>query len=226
MTDQKRASSIDIASINLQHSPAPPQYTHLPPKLYKSTSNNPYYNFNEIPIQSTGKSTQDDAEQPVKPDYDDPNYPHYVQPVAKAYDHGSPPPRPHRQWRRKRVLVPWILAFLFFLTTLWFTSIALGARVFMILQPLPSSPPVHEINVFIDGQEYHTSAIALKPTTASSTIPSTSATPKASSTSAPLPNTTGRLHLVQTGQPSLEDIDKKPGKRQVARFVTVTRRMQ
>lgn len=216
-----------MASPNLQYSQAPPEYTQSSPETKDGASNNPYCHSAAIPIQPAGKPAEEDTDDaPTKPDYQDPNHPHYVHPSPNSYGHGSPSPHPRRDWRRKRVLIPCILAFLFFLTTLWFTSIALGAQVFMILQPLPSNPTVQEINIYMDGQVYHTSVVTSEPTiaiSASSPVRTPSTTPTATSTTA-LPITTGRLQLAPAGQPSLEDIDKKPGRRQVARFITVIRR--
>lgn len=230
MAFQKRAPSIDMASIDHRSSPAPaysstcksqewpltPQHTQSSTTTNGATSNNPYHHpavMEEVPEK---QSQNDEENPPTKPDYHDPNHPHYAEPLTKAYGHHSPPLPPRRRWPQKRVLIPWGLAVLFFLTTLWFVSIVLGARFLTILYPLPSSPPVHEINVFLDGRVFRGSEAAATATTtvlASSTL-DVSSTPSVLYT--------GRSFLSPTGRPSSED----PGRLlepRVDGFVTVTR---
>ncbi|KAF2036170.1 hypothetical protein EK21DRAFT_34532, partial [Setomelanomma holmii] len=168
MAIQQRAPSIDMASIELRNSPAP-TYTSMRksmdwpltpehdsfPTAKANTSKNPHYQSSETEAAAKGRSRKgaiDDEESRVKADYEDANHPHYVHPPTKSYTYNSPPLPARSRWPRKRVLIPWILAIIFFLTTLWLTSVALGARFFSILHPLPSSPAVQEINVFIDGE--------------------------------------------------------------------------
>jgi hypothetical protein len=249
MAFQKRAPSLDMASIELRSSPAPtytstckaedwpltPQHTSFSSGAKGSMSNNPYYqsttaNAVPLPFRATSEQTRkemDDGDvSPVKPDYHDPNHPHYVEPSTKLYTHPSPLIPPRSRWPRKRVLVPWLLAALFFLTTLWFTSIALGARYLSILHPFPSNPASQEINIFIDGEALRgaVSQPTTAPTTSMSSTPSISWTIGETSTdsSNANPSATGRLQLAPTGQPSLEDIDGRLER--LSGFVTVTRR--
>jgi hypothetical protein len=116
----------------------------------------------------------DEESIPTKPDYHDPNHPHYVEPSPKPFKH-YPLPLPHRRsrWPQKRVLIPWSLALLFFLTTLWFTSVALGSRFLSILHPLPSNPAVQEIHVFINDQDLRSVSVSASIVTLTSSLNST-----------------------------------------------------
>jgi hypothetical protein len=63
----------------------------------------------------------------------------------------EPPVTPARsRMPRLAVLIPWILATLFFLTTLWYTSIALFVNT---RHPITTNDYTPEINVYIDGIE-------------------------------------------------------------------------
>ncbi|KAH7075368.1 hypothetical protein BKA63DRAFT_296330 [Paraphoma chrysanthemicola] len=245
MSFQKRAPSIDMASIELRSSPAPtytstcraedwpltPQRTSFPPKAHSSTSNNPYYQSTvegappcPVGVSTRGQNTKEDGEEsPVKADYHDRNHPHYAEPSNKPYILSSPPLPPRSRWPRKRLLIPWVLAAVFLATTLWFVSITFGARYFSILQSVQPALSSQEINVFIDGEVLRgailrPSAIPNTSTPISSIIGATSIASSDATSSA-----TGRLNLVPTGQPSLEDIDGRL-ERRLSGFVTVTKR--
>ena len=186
MTFNQRASSIDMASIELRQSPAPSYMSSFKNQHHAhtgSTSNNPYFQ------SATMTGTPAEKDTPTKADHDDPNHPHYIEPVSKFYNHLPHRSPGRRQWPRKRILVPWLLALVFFLTTLWFTSIALGARFLNIMHPTPSA---QDIKVYINGD-------ILRGVTETATSDSTlTVAPSASSTY------TGRLHLAQTGFPDVD----------------------
>ncbi|KAH7090771.1 hypothetical protein FB567DRAFT_299573 [Paraphoma chrysanthemicola] len=245
MSFQKREPSIDMASIELRSSPAPtytstcraedwpltPQRTSFTPKAHSSTSNNPYYQSategalpSHIRESKRDQKNKDDGEDsPVKADHHDRNHPHYAEHSTKPYTIQTPPLPRRNRWPRKRLLVPWVLAAVFFVTTLWSVSITLGARYFSILQPVQPALSSQEINVFIDGEALRgailrPTAVPNTPTPISSTIGATSIASSDATLSA-----TGRFNLVPTGQPSLEDIDGRL-ERMLSGFVTVTKR--
>ncbi|RMZ71264.1 hypothetical protein GMOD_00005792 [Pyrenophora seminiperda CCB06] len=167
-----------MASIELRDvaSPAP---------SYSSTSSNPYYQSTKNwPLPSTYPTeskphVQDEEEAPVKPDYQDPNHPHFAQSTGPKY----PATLPARsRMPRKRVLVPWVLFIIFFLISMWYTSILLGARFLSIIRPVPPTPPTTpEINVYINGDMFQGSVLFSTPTTViqTSSTPTTTVTPQA-----------------------------------------------
>ncbi|KAF1997922.1 hypothetical protein P154DRAFT_622129 [Amniculicola lignicola CBS 123094] len=81
----------------------------------------------------------------------DTNHPHYTPP------HNAPPPElpprtrpraPRSRFPPTKILLPWILFAIFFPITLWYTSIALGVRLYYSLslpRPPPSTPDIHII---------------------------------------------------------------------------------
>ncbi|KAH4856982.1 hypothetical protein HBH75_069490 [Parastagonospora nodorum] len=221
MTFNERASSIDMASIELRTSPAPSYMSSFKNQQYlhtDSTSNNPYFQSATI----TGILAEKDA--PTKADHDDPNHPHYIEPASKFYDHLPRRSYGRRQWPKKRILIPWLLALVFFLTTLWFTSILLGARFLSIMHPTASTQPAQEIKVYINGDVLRgvTETAAVIPTPAPRTrTVGVTATSDSTVTVAPTASSTytGRMHLAQTGFPDV-DVGAKGVKRG---FVTVFR---
>jgi hypothetical protein len=253
MAFQKRAPSIDMTSIELQSSPAPtysstldaqdwpltpPQHALFSTAAKGSTSNNPFHQPPEdrsIAIHFTGRTAQRDVESsPVKPDHQDVNHPHFAGASSKPSDDTWLPLPPRRRWPHRRVLIPWVLALLFFLTTLWFTSIALGARFMTKLHP------VQHINVYLNDELMHASMSASTSTPILSLSSTLSITPTTSVTATPsetrteaLPTRSGPL------APEFEDppiVNSGDGGRSFALparhvetkatgFVTVTRRM-
>ncbi|KAF2624227.1 hypothetical protein BU25DRAFT_163886 [Macroventuria anomochaeta] len=118
----------------------------------------PTYYSQQLPRWTSKSAFEDQKAFDVKTEPLDPCYPQFAMP---RFDDTPLPPRPQRRrLPRKTILIPWILAAIFFLTTLWFTSIALGVRLFMVLQPAPTSPPVQEIRVMVDGNIFSTTASA------------------------------------------------------------------
>lgn len=251
MAFQKRAS-IDMTSIELQNSPAPTYSSTLdaqdwpltpPPHASFSTaakgsaSTNPFHRpleVRSIPHNFTGRSTQRDLESsPVKPDHQDVNHPHFAGASSKPSDDTWPSLPPRRRWPHRRVLLPWALALLFFLTTLWFTSIALGARFLMKLHP------VQNINVYLNDEFLRTTASAstatLMPTLIStlSATPTTSVTMTSGSATFEAFSTIGPLPPIFQGPPIVNSGDGGRSAALPARhvgakatgFVTVTRKM-
>jgi hypothetical protein len=217
MTFEPRAASIDMASIELRNSPAPAYSSTFKTQQHvrtDSTSNNPYFQS----ATSTGSPYQADIKgTPTVPDHHDPNHPHYIEPLPKSYDHQPRIPAIRRRIPQKRILIPWILALLFFLTTLWFTSILLGARFLNIMHPTPSLAPAQQINVYVNGDILRgvTETIAVTPTTSIASNSNVAATSTTTS------SYTGRLHLAQTSVPELKP-DARRARRE-AGFVTIVR---
>ena len=127
-----------------------------------------------------------------------PGYSQFPAPMPR-FDSVPLPPRPQRQVQlpRKAILIPWILAAVFFLITLWLTSIALGVRMFMVMQPAASTPPVQEIRVFINGNMLESTASAFISVAAPSAIapvPTAAGTaPTSTSGGSIVPTATGKL---------------------------------
>jgi hypothetical protein len=177
------------------------------------------------PLEDKSDSVSD-THAATKPDHLDPNHPHYIP--------APPPPSPHSAsrrlqrswWTRKHIVIPYALALLFFLTTLWFISIALGVRFLNVLNE-KGKPAVQEINVYVDGvgrgdfgtttvSSLASSSIVMTGTSssaASSTVASTTTILETASTS------TGRLHLAQTEAPTVVKMRRETG------FVTVVRKL-
>lgn len=164
----------------------------------------PTYYSQQLPRWTSKSAFEDQKAFDVKPETLNPIYPQFPAPLPR-FDNIPLPPRPQRRrFPKKAILVPWILAGVFFLTTLWFTSIALGVRLFMAMQPAPTNPPVQEIHLLMDEGGLHdtasvyTSFITLyasaTPITGTATAPTltkgTTAEPTATGlpVAAPIPN--------------------------------------
>ena len=173
MSIENRAPSIDMTSIELRDmtSPAPAysstfhsedvlstfQHASFIASPKSGTANNLYYQptkhwpLPSMPPSELKAPVKAEEEAQVKPDYQDPNHPHFAQSTRP----GFPTTLPARsRMPQKRVLVPWVLFILFFLTTMWYTSILFGARFLSIIRPLPPTPPTPEINVYINGEVF------------------------------------------------------------------------
>lgn len=171
MDAQRRAPSVDMSSIPLKDmlSPAPsysstflshvipftPQHDTLAGTSQCGASNNPYYqpttpeSPSSIRHSSTRPSSKDAEEARVKPDYQDTNHPHF----ARSARPGFPTTLPARsRMPRKCILVPCVLSAVFFLVTIWFTSILLGAWFLSIVHTTSPAPTVLEIHLFMDGE--------------------------------------------------------------------------
>ncbi|KAF1836887.1 hypothetical protein BDW02DRAFT_203109 [Decorospora gaudefroyi] len=191
MASQKRAPSIDMTSIELRNvSPAPtyistfnthdvpitPQHAYFAPTPKSGVSNNPYYQSTTYePPQPKGKtSLKDDEAAPVKPDYQDPNHPHFAGPTFTNFPTALPA---RSRIPRKRILIPWILFVIFFFISVWYTSVLAGARFLDIIRPLPAPPTKQQINVYINGEALRgnmsVSVSMSTPTVATSTATST-----------------------------------------------------
>lgn len=142
MAYHKREQSRDITSNETHATPLPTYYSQ------------------QLPRWTSKSAFEDQKVFEVKAEPFHPVYPQYPAPMPK-FDNIPLPPRPqYRRVPRKAILVPWILAAVFFLTTLWFTSIALGVRLFMVLQPTHANPPVQEIHVMFNEDMLHGTASA------------------------------------------------------------------
>ncbi|EOA90806.1 uncharacterized protein SETTUDRAFT_24934 [Exserohilum turcica Et28A] len=106
----------------------------------------------------------------VQPDW----YPHFARPALPA----------RNRLPRKRILVPWLLCTIFFLITLWFTSILVGARFLSIVRP---SLVAQEIHIYIDGELFEAEA-----TSQGSHAAATSSAPMPSPTTPNIGNDLGR----------------------------------
>ena len=131
MAFHKREPSKDITS-NIHATPLPTYYSQ------------------QLPRWTSKSAFEDQKPFDVKIEPLDPSYPQFAAPMPRCNDIPLPPRPQRRRFPRKAILIPWILATIFFLTTLWFTSIALGVRLFMALQPAPSNLTVQEIRVLIN----------------------------------------------------------------------------
>jgi hypothetical protein len=248
MVYQKRAPSIDMTSIELHNvSPAPtysstfhsrdapiaPQHAFFSATPKSGVSNNPYFQTSttkQPPLsmsQSRDKAhlkEEEDAE--VNPDYQDPNHPHYAGSTGPNFPTALPA---RNRIPRKRVLIPSILGIIVFLIALWLTSIWAGVRFLNIIRPIPTTPNVQEINVYINGEVFQGSASMSVSTATATTAMSTTSTKVISFT--PKPNsmvpTPGSSVIPDMGN-DLGVISKNPEKRlepAPTGFMTVTRRI-
>lgn len=252
MAAQKRASHPDVISIEMQRVPSPaPTYTstftsqNFPSAPKGGPSNDPCIWGASGPTFEQGHSIgnvplRDQQDIPVTADYHDPNHPHFAKPTAQHYSSSLPL---RRRLPQKRILIPWILAFVFFLTTAWYTSILAGLRFLSVLSLSPATPSVQEINIIISDEILHgivstsTTITTVPPGSAlapTQTLGST-ATPVTDSESV-LPTTTGRLHLApKPGTPPEDNTSSDPGislgvqqrsiKTAPTGFVTITKRV-
>ncbi|USP81040.1 hypothetical protein yc1106_08314 [Curvularia clavata] len=85
----------------------------------------------------------------VKPDYLDSNHPQYARSAQPELVTTRPE---RRRLPAKRILIPWALFVIFFLITVWYTSILFGARFLSIIRPVPSNLAAQEINIYIHGE--------------------------------------------------------------------------
>ncbi|KAH7382154.1 hypothetical protein BKA66DRAFT_418414, partial [Pyrenochaeta sp. MPI-SDFR-AT-0127] len=205
----KQASHPNMASIEMRKVPSPaPTYRstfnsqEFASRPKGSSSNNPYFQYANDPTPAKGYPARDathrndDDDSPVRADYHDPNHPHFAKPAVPNCS--STLPQSHR-FPHKRVLIPWILAIIFFLTTAWYTSILAGARFLSIIYPLPAAPAVQEINIIVSDETFHGIVTAVPPiqigSTSTATQTSISTATPTTDTELALPTTTGRLHL-------------------------------
>jgi hypothetical protein len=188
MAYPKRAPSIDMANIELRHVSPAPTYTSTfhsedvpisPLQAYfaatpkSGISNNPYFQTlaTKEPLSSIsqpkGKTLlKDEDDVDVKPDYQDPNHPHFAGSTGPNF----PTTLPARS-RIPRKLV-WIPGAIIFLIILWLTSIYAGVRFFDILRPVRTSPTVQEISVYINGEVFPGS-VSVSVSTATTTATAT-----------------------------------------------------
>ncbi|KAG9197189.1 hypothetical protein G6514_002180 [Epicoccum nigrum] len=188
MAYHKREPSKDITS-HAHPTPLPTYFSQQLPRWTSKSSFEDQKAFEAKEEPSFGYTVRTDPIVPSYSHKTEPFYPHKTQPFPShktqpfhshkaepfipgysqfpapmpRFDSIPLPPRPQRQRQlpRKAILIPWILAAVFFLTTLWFTSIALGVRLFMVMQPAASTPPVQEIRVFINGDVLQSTASAI-----------------------------------------------------------------
>ncbi|KAA8619166.1 hypothetical protein PtrSN002B_008587 [Pyrenophora tritici-repentis] len=239
MNFEQRAPSMDMTSVELRDmsSPAPTYSSTFHSEDISSTSprhasvatsksgtpNNPYYQSNKhwplplTPHPELKAPAKDEEEAQVKPDYQDPKHPHFAQSIGPDFPTTLPP---RSRMPQKRVLIPWILFIIFFLITLWYTSMLFGARFLSITRPLP--PPTPQINVYINGDIFQGAATlsistaVIQTSSPTSTPPRPTPTPEPSSSGDALPDMSNDLDRIFTQQQA----------RSIAAptaFVTVTR---
>lgn len=190
----------------------------------------PTYYSQQLPRWTSKSAFEDQKAFEVKAEPFIPSYPQFAAPMPR-FDDIPLPPRPQRQrFPRKAILIPWILAAIFFLTTLWFTSIAVGVRLFMVLQPAASIPPAQEIRVFINGDMLSSTASAYMsiaaPSAVVSTVTAESSAPTSTNDGITVPTSTGKLdtarakvaHDLTTAGPAPRDIKARP-----TGFITIAR---
>jgi hypothetical protein len=242
MAYQKRAPSIDMTSFELHNiSPAPtysstfhsqdapisPLHAYFAATPKSGVSNNPYFQTVKEPPSSISHSRfkaplKDEEDAEVKPDYQDPNHPHYAGSTGSSFPTALPA---RSRTPSKRVWVPSILCITVFLIALWFTSIYAGVR---FLRPL-LAPTTQEINVYLNGEIFQGS-VSVSISTAAATATKTSSTLSTRTTTTPTPSSTVQApgsnpDVPDTGN-DLGAISKKPERRlepAPTGFMTVTR---
>jgi hypothetical protein len=134
----------------------------------------------------------------TRPDYLDSNHPHF----ANSIESDIAPVLPARsRIPAKRILIPWVLFAIFFLISMWYTSILFGARFLSIVRPTPSSITAQEINIYIHGELVQgTVSVSTK----SFAAPSSTAT---SIVQAPMPTTS-----LPSGNDRIPDIGNQLGR--------------
>ncbi|KAG9185252.1 hypothetical protein G6011_07796 [Alternaria panax] len=198
MDDQKRAPSVDMPSTEVKDmlSPAPtysstfilhniplaPRRDSFAGTPQSGTSSNPYHQpttpepLSSIRHSSTRSSSKDAEEAHVKPDYQDTNHPHF----ARSSGPGFPTTLPTRsQMPQKCILVPWVLFAVFFLITIWFTSILLGARFLSIIHQTSPALTVQNVHFYVNGEAVQGSVLVFTRTVTlpTGTLISTSKSP-------------------------------------------------
>lgn len=178
--EPNRKPSFDITETYHDHNYAtrPPS----PAPTYRSTiGSNIDHSSNTTNDEKLDKSSASEKHTPFQPPLSEPfdtNHPHYATPSQPPHPSFHNPPLPIHDTRRSRIshlniatLLPWILFSIFFLATLWYTSIALGVRIYSTLHPstinVPSPPP--SINIIINGQDQIRTPTASAPTPTSTT---------------------------------------------------------
>jgi hypothetical protein len=155
MEPPNRNPSFDITETHTYTTRSP-----SPAPTYRST---PHFHQNYPSIDEKTRQALEEKHTPFHPPQAEPfdtPHPHYA---ASTYAHYpvNLPDRPNLKGRSRfpklSILIPWILFTIFFLATLWYTSIALGIRLFDALHPSSAAantyPEVPVVNVFIKGQD-------------------------------------------------------------------------
>jgi hypothetical protein len=207
MAYPKRAPSIDMANIELRNVSPAPTYTStfhskdVPISPLQASfaatpksgiSNNPYFQTpaTKQPASSISQPKgrtplKDEEDVEVKPDYQDPNHPHFAGSTGSAF----PTTLPARS-RRPRKLV-WIPGAIIFLIILWFTSIYAGVRFFDVLRPVRTTPTVQEISVYINGESFQGSvSVSVSTATTTATATKTSNTVSTKTIISQIPSST------------------------------------
>lgn len=188
MAYHKREQSKDITS-NAHATPLPTYYSQQLPRWTSKSAFEDQRAFDEKTFE-------------VKTEPFQPSYPHFAAPMPRFDDIPLPPRPQRRRFPRKAILIPWILAALFFLLTLWFTSIALGVRLFMALQPAPASQPIQEVRILLNEAMLHgtpaayTSFLTLDISAATATA--TVSAPMLTEDGIAAPTSTGQMDTAQT----------------------------
>jgi hypothetical protein len=193
------------------------------PSLSRQPSPAPTYTSTRAwPLQDKSSDQKTSLSDPItKPDHLDPHHPHYISAPSPSSSHLTETRR--RRWPRKHILIPYTLALLFFLTTLWFTSIALGVRLFNVLKENDRDGLGQEVvNVYVNGIERGGIVETVTMTASMGSVASSTDVATSTSTLQTTSTYTGRLHLVQTGAP---DIGNGNVRRRETGFVTVVRRV-
>ncbi|KZM21397.1 hypothetical protein ST47_g7452 [Ascochyta rabiei] len=179
MAYHKRGLSKDITSNEIHATPLPTYYSQQLPRWTSKSA------FEEQRVFEVKAEPLNNV------------YPQFVA-AMPSFDDIPLPPRPQRRrLPRKAVLIPWILAAVLFLIALWSSSIALGVRLFMVLQPTPTNPPVQELHVLINEDvlrgfaSTYTSFVTLS--APATKITATASAPASTSDGYNIPTTTGRL---------------------------------
>lgn len=173
--------------------PIIPSYSHKTEPFYPHKAQ-PFYSHQTQPFHS--HQTQTFHSHKAEPFIH--GYSQFPAPMPR-FDSIPLPPRPQRQWQfpKKSILIPWILVAVFFLITLWFTSIALGVRLFMAMQPATPTHPVQEIRVFINGDMLQSTASAFisvaAPSVIAPVLTAAGTAPTSTSGGITVPTATGEL---------------------------------
>ncbi|KAF2190806.1 hypothetical protein K469DRAFT_392993 [Zopfia rhizophila CBS 207.26] len=118
----------------------------------------------------SSKAKDEEDFNPVEEPFDT-THPLYIPPAPAPAAEPTPDLPARRSTRRIppfRILLPWTLFAIFFLTTLWYTSIAFGIRLFHSLSP---SPPQQPINIVINPPAHGTPSVVISTATPTSKPP-------------------------------------------------------